>query len=288
MLICISALGFGARFWNSQLYALANGLFAVGSFFGALAIIWCLWCGWMFWGAPRLHARRRKKRVEERQREAASIQANRKVVELYYDPDPTSDFIHIMVENNGPTDRFVADLEEMRGAELPLKTPWGVKWRSQQHKEDRLIVSGHKGLLDLCEAFAPTTGPAVGSTQRGWFKFYSTSEPTGFPVKAGPQDALIPDGTAAELEEALSQHSHYDEHLVLKVRVSGIESNNSVTKRVRLGFKQPLKKTYDGETLVVERVKERFLVEIDDWPTDSPPSPESTPGRASPQPPQAP
>ena len=193
-------------------------------------------------------------------------------LDLDYDVDPTSDFIHITVTNNGPADNFVADLDEIQGAELPQKTPWSIKWRDQQDKAERLIASGHKGLLDLCEAIGPTAGPVMASTQRGSFRFYSTTVPTGFPVKAGPREARIPLGTDAEMEEALSKHGVYDDQLVLRVKVTGIEHGNSVTKRIRLGFNNPLKKTYEAGTLVVERVMERFLVEIDDWPTDPTPS----------------
>jgi hypothetical protein len=189
-------------------------------------------------------------------------------LELYYDPDPTSDFIHIMVRNNGPTDQFVGEVLDMEGAEIPQKLPWEIKWRGQKHKPDRQIISGHKWPLDLCEAFAPRAAhddEVIGSKYRGWFRFYSTSEPTGWRINAGPRELIVPYDKVAE---AMAEHDSYDEELTLKIVASGISSGTSITKRIKLGFNRPLKKTYKGDRLVVERVKERFRVEIDDWPTE--------------------
>jgi hypothetical protein len=168
-------------------------------------------------------------------------------LELRYDPDPTSDFIHIMVKNNGPTDQFVGEVLDMEGAELPQKVPWEAKWRGQKHKAARRILSEHEWPLDLCEAFAPRAArddEVVGSRYRGWFRFYSTSEPTGWRINAGPRELIVP---YDEIAEAVAQHDPYDEELTLN---------------------RPLRKTYEGDTLVVERVKERFRVEIDDWPAE--------------------
>lgn len=196
------------------------------------------------------------------------------VIELSYDPDPSSDFIHLLVKNNGPTDWFVADVEDIQGAESPQRTLWGMKWRLTREAKME-IASGHGAHLDLCEAFPPTPSPVRGSTKRGRFQFYSaTLAEKGWTVYPGPREVVVPNGTDAEKEAALSSHDAYADVIELKVHISGTSSpvSHSTTKRVRLGFNRPHKETRQGDTLVIANVEEPVFVEIDDWPTEDEPS----------------
>lgn len=63
------------------------------------------------------------------------------------------DWVRLMVQNNGPTRGFLAQVVAARGVDTDPALPWSVKWRDSEG-ECREIVHGAAALLDLVQANA--------------------------------------------------------------------------------------------------------------------------------------